>query len=382
LSAAIRAFTFPSLRRFRSYTGGPFLNTPPRKGQGAQNNPHPRYDERTREACDDGWEWEPGAEPAPTELIEDSSRTILSGNDSPDVPFNRSLNPYAGCAHACPDCYARPSHAYHGMSPGLDFETRLIYKAGAHTLLRDALGRPGYAPEPIALGANTDAYQPIERKLRITRRVLEVLAEARHPVGIITKSSLVLRDLDLLSILAAERAVGVLFSITTLEPELARRLEPRAVAPRRRLEAMRRLTDAGVPCGVLVSPVIPALNDAEIEHILHAAAEAGAVTANYGLLRLPREVKTIFSDWARAHYPDRAERILSLLAQCRRGRLNDPDFGTRMRGTGPIADLIAQRFALAARRLGLERHTELWRLNSDAFRPPAAATGQLRLPLD
>jgi DNA repair photolyase len=342
----------------------------------------PRFAEQVRSPFDDGWAAE--AEPAssPTRLHLDSARSILTRNDSPDVPFDRSLNPYRGCQHGCIYCYARPSHAYLGLSPGLDFETEIFYKADAPALLREVLARPGYCPAPVALGSNTDAYQPSERHLRLTRGLLEVLHETRHPVVVITKSDLVLRDLDLLADLARQRLAAVLVSITTLDSELARRLEPRAASPHRRLAAIVALVAAGVPTGVLVSPVIPGLTDHEIERILAAAAQAGATQANHIILRLPLELSGIFQDWLAAHYPDRAERVLSLLRQCRGGRLNDPRFGARMRGSGPIADLIAQRFALAARRLGMGTPSESWDLATDRFVPPAADRRQLSLGLE
>ncbi len=374
---------------------------PPRKGRGALSSPKSRFAEHDRVAVDDGWQddWgsprgalPPGGRPPPggadlkvpalrTHLHLDSARSILSRNDSPDVPFDRSLNPYRGCQHGCVYCYARPSHAYLGLSPGLDFETEIFYKPEAPALLRADLARPGYRPAPVALGSNTDAYQPSERHLRIARGLLEVLREARHPVVVITKSDLVLRDLDLLADLARERLAAVLVSITTLDSQLARRLEPRAAAPCRRLAAIEGLTTRGVPCGVLVSPVIPGLTDHEIEGILAAAAQAGSSQASHIILRLPMELAELFQDWLAAHYPDRAGKVLSLLRQCRGGRLNDPRFGSRMRGGGPIADLIAQRFALAARRLGLGAPGEAWDLATDRFVPPARDGRQLCLGL-
>jgi DNA repair photolyase len=360
--------------------GGP--GTPaPRKGRGAVSNPMPRFAEHARAPFDDGWGT--ASEPAalPTHLHLDSARSILTRNDSPDIPFDRSINPYRGCQHGCIYCYARPSHAYLGLSPGLDFETEIFYKPNAPALLRAELARPGYRPAPVTLGSNTDPYQPSERRLRVTRGLLEVLRETRHPVVVVTKSDLVLRDADLLADLARERLAAVLVSITTLDQCMARRLEVRAAAPRRRLAAIAGLTAAGVPCGVLVSPVIPGLTDHEIEGILAAAAEAGASRANHILLRLPLEVAGLFQDWLAAHYPERAERVLSLLRQCREGRLNDPSFGSRMRGSGPIADLIAQRFALAVRRLRLGSPSDAWDLATDRFAPPAGGCGQLTLDL-
>jgi DNA repair photolyase len=369
-----------------------------RKGRGAVSNPTPRFAEHDRDAVDDGWGSSTfgalplgvlphpcGSDSGPpvprTNLHLDSARSILSRNDSPDVPFDRSLNPYRGCQHGCIYCYARPSHAYLGLSPGLDFETEIFYKPEAPALLRAELARPGYRPAPVALGSNTDAYQPSERRLRITRGLLEVLHVTRHPVVVITKSDLVLRDLELLADLARERLAAVLVSITTLDSRLARRLEPRASAPCRRLVAIEGLASAGVPCGVLVSPVILGLTDHEIERILAAASQAGATQANHIILRLPLELGELFQDWLLAHYPDRAGKVLSLLRQCRDGRLNDPRFGARMRGSGPIADLIAKRFTLAVRRLGLGAPGEAWDLATDRFAPPAADGRQLSLGL-
>ena len=353
----------------------------PRKGRGAVSNPDPRFADTRREAADDGWDSPVEDAPLRTTLHLDAARSILSRNESPDVPFDRSINPYRGCQHGCIYCYARPSHAYLGLSPGLDFETEIFYKPEAPALLRAELARPGYRPAPVALGANTDAYQPSERHLGLARGLLAVLRETRHPVVVITKSDLVLRDLDLLADLARDRLAAVLVSITTLDPGLARRLEPRAAAPGRRLAAIQGLTAAGVPCGVLVSPVIPGLTDHEVEAILAAAAQAGASQANHMILRLPLELAMLFQEWLEAHYPDRAGKVLSLLRQCRDGRLNDPRFGSRMSGSGPIADLIAQRFALAVRRCGLGAPGESWDLASDRFIPPAADRRQLSLGL-
>jgi DNA repair photolyase len=326
------------------------------------------------------------AEDAPARLATTVSpervRSIITRNDSPDVPFDRSINPYRGCEHGCIYCFARPTHAYLGLSPGLDFESRLFSKPDAPRKLAQELARPGYRCEVIALGANTDPYQPVERDERITRRILEVLADYRHPVSIVTKSNLVLRDLDLLAPMAARRLASVFFSVTTLDRELARRMEPRAPTPARRLEAMRSLSAAGVPTGILASPMIPGLNDGELERILAAAAEAGAVTAGYILLRLPGEVATLFSEWLQAHYPDRKKHVLSLVRQTRAGKLYDPRFGERMRGTGAYAELLARRFAVATKKLGLSRRPEL---DLTQFRVPASSgaakgrTAQLRL---
>jgi DNA repair photolyase len=350
------------------------------KGRGATRNPEGRFERLRREACDDGWGSldEVALDPSPrTEVLVDRARTIVARNRSPDIPFDRSINPYRGCEHGCVYCYARPSHGFLGLSAGLDFETRIFVKPDAERLLRDELARPGYACRPIALGANTDPYQPLEKQLRVTRAILEVLAEARHPVGIVTKSALVLRDLDLLASMAALGLARVHLSLTTLDPALARKLEPRAAAPHRRLETMRALAAAGVPTGVMTAPIIPGLTDHEIEALLAAAAGAGARTAAYVLIRLPHEVKELFQAWLEAHAPSRARRVLSLIRQCRDGRLDDPSFGDRMQGQGAFALMIAQRFAKACRRLGLDGR--LPRQRRDLFRPPREDGRQLAL---
>ena len=346
------------------------------KGRGAVINPDNRYEAHTRDAVDDGW----GAldEPAAalhTTLTADASRRVISYNDSPDVPFDRSINPYRGCEHGCVYCFARPTHAWLGLSPGLDFEARLFYKADAAALLRRELAARSYRCAPIAVGINTDAYQPAERRLRITRDVLEVLAEARHPLGIVTKSALVERDLDILAGLASESRAEVAVSITTLDRELARRLEPRAAAPQRRLETVARLREAGVPVSVLVAPVIPVLTDGELEAILQQAREAGARAAGYVMLRLPHELKEMFRAWLAHHEPLKAEHVMNRVRDLRGGRDNDPNFGSRMSGTGPYAELIAQRFRTACRRLG---YGELPALDCSGFRPPRT-TPQLDL---
>ncbi|HWN66273.1 MAG TPA: PA0069 family radical SAM protein, partial [Haliangium sp.] len=327
-------------------------------------------------AFDDGW----GSldEPVPaleTQVTVEKTRNILTRNDSPDIPFDRSINPYKGCEHGCVYCFARPTHAYLGLSPGLDFESKLVAKPDAAASLRAELARPSYRCEVIALGANTDPYQPIERQWRIARAVLEVLREARHPVSIVTKSSLVLRDIDILSEMASRNLASVFLSITTLDRALARRMEPRAATPERRLDAVRELSAAGVPVGVLVSPVIPALNDVDMERVLTAAAEAGARAAHYILVRLPLEIKDLFSEWLDTHYPDRAERVRNLIRDTRGGKLYDSRFGTRMRGEGAFAELIARRFQVAAHRLGLDRGMSP--LDCSQFqRPPGKETAK------
>ncbi|MDA8250056.1 MAG: PA0069 family radical SAM protein, partial [Rhodospirillales bacterium] len=310
--------------------------------------------------------------PLPTTLTRDASRSVISYNQSPDVGFDRAVNPYRGCEHGCVYCYARPTHAYLGYSPGLDFETRLLFKPDVAELLERELRKPGYVARPLALGSNTDPYQPVERTLKLTRAVLEVLARFGHPVSIVTKSAGVLRDLDILQALAQRRLVRVWLSVTTLDPALARRMEPRAAAPARRLQAVAGLRAAGVPVGVLAAPMIPGLNDAELERILAAAAAAGAATAGYILLRLPHEIKQIFEDWLQRHFPQRARHVLELVRATRAGALNDARFGQRMSGTGAYADLLARRFARAAKQYGLEEQMEL---DCAGFAAPPVARG-------
>lgn len=346
------------------------------RGRGATFNPANRYLSTETLAVDDGWHHEAGHQAAPSLVQRDSSRTVLSYNDSPDVPFDRSLNPYRGCEHGCIYCYARPGHAWLGLSPGLDFETRLFCKTDAAALLRRELAARGYRPATLALGGSTDAYQPAERRLRITRSILEVLAETRHPVTVVTKSALIERDIDLLCELTQHDLVSVFISLSTLDTGLTRTLEPRASAPPRRLESLRRLSAAGIPCGILAAPVIPGMTDAELEKILSSAREAGAAFAAYVLLRLPQEVAPLFQDWLRQHHPDKASRVMNLIRSTRAGRDNDSRFGSRMRGEGPVAGLIAQRFDLACKRLGLGGAPAL---RSDRFRAPSANPGQLAL---
>jgi DNA repair photolyase len=332
-------------------------------------NPAGRFEPRSVEAVWDDLDAESVEAPGPpTEFFVDATRTILTRNDSPDVPFNVSINPYRGCEHGCAYCFARASHAYLNLSPGLDFETKIFAKPEAAALLRAELAAPGYRCEPIALGTNTDPYQPVERTMRITRGILEVLSEHLHPFGIVTKSALVLRDADLIVPAAKARRANVMLSVTTLDPALARKLEPRAAAPHRRLEAIRALASAGVPCGVLASPMIPGLNDHELERILAAGREAGAVVSGWSLVRLPHEVKDVFSAWLAQAEPARAGKILSLIRDTRGGRLYDPRFAVRMRGDGPYAELLARRYQLARRRLGFS--TERFDLDTASFVPP------------
>ena len=346
----------------------------PRKGRGAVSNPAVRFESTSREAFDDGWDSLADLSdlpPLPTTLLRERSRSALTYNDSPDIGFDRSLNPYRGCEHGCIYCYARPSHAYLGYSPGLDFETRLLFKPDLPALLEKELGRPGYVPKPVALGANTDPYQPVERSLRLTRQVLEVLERFGHPVTIVTKSAGVLRDLDILARMARRNLVHVCLSVTTLDPALARRMEPRAASPLRRLGAIRALAEAGVPAGVLAAPMIPGLNDAELERILSESAAAGATRAGYVLLRLPLEIAPLFEEWLQAHVPDRAARVLALVRETRGGRTYDSRWGLRQTGSGVYADMLARRFRLAATRLGLlGTNARSQPLDCSQFAPP------------
>ena len=357
-----------------------------RHGRGATLNPDNRYHAATREAVDDGWapttpDPDEGSAPRQirTTVAIQPARTIIARNDSPDIPFTQSINPYQGCEHGCIYCYARPTHAYLDLSPGLDFETRLFAKPDAARLLREELAKPGYRCDPIALGTNTDPYQPIEREWKVTRSILEVLAETRHPFSIVTKNALVERDLDLIAPMAAAGLARVYLSITTLDAELARRLEPRASAPARRLQALRALSAAGVPTGVMVAPVIPQLNDRDLEAILESAAAAGAAQAGWIMLRLPREVAPLFRDWLATHCPDRAAHVMSIVNDLRGGRDYDAGFGTRMRGTGVFADLIARRFEVACRRLGLNAERDRSALDCTKFVAPAHDERQRRL---
>ncbi len=352
----------------------------PRKGRGAAINPEGRFENETREAYDDGWGSAPDAD-APalkTTVTIEHAKTIISRNTSPDIPFTQSINPYRGCEHGCIYCYARPSHAYLNLSPGVDFETRLFAKVNAAQLLRAELARPAYRCELISLGANTDPYQPIEREYRITRGVLEVLAACDHPVGIVTKNAMVERDIDLLAAMAQKNLVNVYVSINNLDHDLSRRLEPRCSAPARRLQTIRRLTDAGIPVGVLVAPVIPFLTDDQIEPVLEAAVAAGAGSAGYVLMRLPWELKELFRNWLDVHYPLKAEHVMSRVQQMRGGRDNDPAFGARMRGSGELAELLRRRFDIACKRLGINGGQRYAALDTSRFQAPRL-DGQLGL---
>ena len=360
----------------------PQIILPPlsRKGRGATLNMVSRYDAQQRERMADGWWMEDEAAPLKTTLIVDTAKSVISYNSSPDLPFDRSINPYRGCEHGCIYCYARPSHAYLGYSPGLDFETKLLYKPDAVAVLREELARPKYACAPIALGMNTDAWQPVERKLGITRGILELLAECKHPVGTVTKSALILRDLDVLAAMAKEDLCHVAVTITTLDPALARKSEPRAASPARRLEVVKALSAAGIPVGVSIAPVIPALNDHELESIMAAAVEAGASNTWYTLLRLPHELSPLFRDWLDTHVPGRARHVMSLIQQMRGGKDYDSDFNTRMRGEGEFAKLLQQRYRIALKRLNSERHRSAWpQLDCSLFIKPRKASAQREL---
>ena len=350
------------------------------KGRGSASWVAGRFEQRSAAAEDDGWDnlqaLQDEASAPGTVVVEEQARSIVSRNQSPDVGFSQSVNPFRGCEHGCVYCFARPSHAYLDLSPGLDFETRLFAKTNAAERLRAELARRTYVCSPIALGINTDAYQPIERRYRVTRQLIEVLAETRHPFSLITKNALVLRDLDLLAPLAAEGLATVHFSVTTLDNRLSAKMEPRASAPHARLRAMRTLAEAGVPVGVMVAPVIPMITDHELEAILGAAREAGAGSAGYVLLRLPHELKTLWREWLELHYPDRAAHVISLLQQLHGGKDYDSRFGARMRGQGVFADLLSARFRRAHRALGFGR---LPPLRTDLFTPPRAPSPQGQL---
>jgi DNA repair photolyase len=350
-----------------------------RTGRGAVSNPAGRFESTRAEAVDDGWgSLDEELPPLQTIVQPEPARSIISRNNSPDISFDQSINPYRGCEHGCIYCYARPSHAYLNLSPGLDFETRLFYKQDAARLLEQELAAPGYRCSPITIGANTDPYQPIEREYGVTRSIIEVLAKYRHPFSIITKSAMIERDIDLLAPLAAEHLVYALVSVTTLSNDLKRTLEPRTASPAARLRTIRRLSEAGIPVGVMVAPVIPVLTDAEVERILEAAAAAGARSAGYVLLRLPYELKDLFREWLDQHEPLKAKHVMSRLHAMRDGRDNDSRWGLRQRGEGEYAQLLARRFAAACSRFGLNQR-ERFAHNLELFRPPAFGPEQLSL---
>lgn len=351
----------------------------PRPGRGALSNPAGRFESTQSVVADDGW----GCldEPLPalaTVVLPEPARSVISRNDSPDIPFDQSINPYRGCEHGCVYCFARPAHAFVNLSPGLDFETRLFFKQDAAARLREELSRPRYRCSPIALGTNTDPYQPIERQYRVTRSLLELMLECGHPVSIVTKSTLVLRDLDLLAALAQRNLARVYLSVTTLDDDLKRRMEPRAASPGARLAAIRKLDDAGIPTGVMYAPVIPAINDHELERIVEASAEAGADSVAYILLRLPREVRDLFHEWLDVHFPERAAKVRARIRELRGGADDDTQFGSRMSGRGPWAELLRARFAAACRRFGVNCGDSL-PLDTGGFRPPLPTGGQLGL---
>src|SRR4030088_2771149 len=348
-----------------------------RRGRGAQTNESGRFEAEARVAFDDGWQSLDELPPFKTTVAVDTARKVITRNDSPDIGFDRSINPYRGCEHGCVYCFARPTHAYLGLSPGLDFESKLFAKPDAPRLLERELSASGYQPRTIAIGTNTDPYQPIEREYRIMRGILEVLERCGHPVGIVTKSALVLRDLDILARMAERNLVKVALSVTTLDPKLARLMEPRAATPARRLEALRQLAAAGVPTSVMVAPVIPAINDSEIERILDTAAALGVKGAGYVLLRLPLEVRDIFREWLMANFPDRYRHVFKLIRDMRGGKDYDATFGKRMTGSGPVAWMIGRRFEAACEKLGL--NAGMTRLTTEHFVPPRRPAEQLGL---
>ena len=348
-----------------------------RRGRGAALNISGRFEPMTREVFDDGWQTLEELPPFKTEVQIEKPKTAITRNDSPDISFDRSINPYRGCEHGCIYCFARPTHAYMGLSAGLDFEAKLFAKPDAPRLLERELAKPDYKLRPIAIGTNTDPYQPIEKEWRIMRQILEVLKDANHPVMIVTKSAMVTRDIDLLAPMAEKGLARVGISVTTLDRKLARSMEPRASTPTKRLEALRAISEAGIPAGVLVAPIIPALNDHEIERVLDSAKTAGASDASYVLLRLPLEVSPLFRDWLLRNYPDRYRHVMSLIRSMRGGKDYDAEFGKRMKGSGPYAWQIGRRFELAAKRLGLNLTRR--QLRSDLFVPPLGTGVQLSL---
>jgi len=357
--------------------GDPLINPYRRRGRGARSNRVGRFEHEARESFDDGWEGLGDLAPFKTEVYRETAKSIIASNDSPDISFDQSINPYRGCEHGCIYCFARPTHCYLGHSAGLDFETKLYAKINGAELLERELAQPRYQAKVIALGAVTDPYQPIEREHRLTRAILEVLDHTSHPVGIVTKSALVLRDVDILARMAKRNLVKVAISVTTLNRQIARKMEPRAATPGKRLEAIAGLAAAGVPVAVMVAPIVPALNDSEIESILRAAERAGACEAGYVLLRLPLELKSLFREWLASEFPERADRVINLLRSMHGGKDYTPEWRTRQRGKGPYADQIALRFRLAVSRLGLNERN--LKLRTDLFQPPAPQTNQLLL---
>ena len=378
MASALRKFTpVRPPEEVDEFVVGSRVDADRRNGRGSGSNRSGRFEPVERQQFDDGWGTLDFLPPLRTEVQEERPKRIITTNDSPDISFDRSINPYRGCEHGCAYCFARPTHAYMGLSPGLDFETKLFAKPTAAKLLRRELAKPGYQPRTMAIGTNTDPYQPIERRYRIMREVLEVLDETSHPVGIVTKSALVLRDLDILARMAKRDLVKVAISVTTLDPKLARTMEPRATTPPRRLDALHQLVKAGVPATVMVAPIIPALNDAEIERILDAVAATGVRHAGYVLLRLPLEVRDLFREWLIANFPDRYRHVFKLIRDTRGGKDYDSTFGQRQTGTGPIAWMIGRRFEVACEKLGFnkERH----KTTTEHFRPPRPGAKQLDL---
>ena len=370
--------------RFSENTGRPAndfvgarIDSDRRRGRGAETNRSGRFEPLSREPVDDGWASLDLLPPFKTQVQEESPRQIITRNESPDISFDRSINPYRGCEHGCAYCFARPTHAYMGLSPGLDFETKLFAKPNAARLLEKELAKPDYQVRTMAIGTNTDPYQPIERRYRIMREILEVLEATGHPVGIVTKSALVVRDIDILSRMAERSLVKVALSVTTLDRKLARAMEPRAATPERRLDTLRLLSAAGIPTVVMVAPVIPALNESEIERILEAAAAAGVREAGYVLLRLPLEVRDLFNEWLKANYPDRANHVFKLIRDMRGGKDYDSTWGKRMKGTGPYAWMIGRRFEVACEKLGLNVAKQS--LSTEHFRAPKPDEAQMSL---
>src|SRR5262245_46052012 len=379
-SLALRPSVSPSpvpTGEFGPPSAGTMVEHERRRGRGAQSNASGRYEPLARVAFDDGWQSLEELPPFATSVSVDARRKVMTCNESPDIRFDRSINPYRGCEHGCIYCFARPTHAYLGLSPGLDFESKLFVKPDAPALLERELSAPNYTPRTIAIGTNTDPYQPIERKYQVMRGILEVLERAGHPVGIVTKSALILRDLDILARMAERNLAKVAISVTTLDPQLARTMEPRAATPGRRLEALRQLSAAGIPTSVMVAPVIPAINDMEIERILDAAALAGVQSAGHVLLRLPLEVRDLFHEWLQANFPDRAAHVFKLIRDTRGGKDYDSTFGRRMKGEGPYAWMIGRRFETACEKLGLNQIKKS--LSTDQFTPARPPAHQLSL---
>jgi len=376
-SSALRRPPEPLLPSAPAGEMGSAVDRARRRGRGTASNATGRYEPLARIAFDDGWQGLDELPPFKTTVTADSTRKIIARNDSPDISFDRSINPYRGCEHGCVYCFARPTHAYLGLSPGLDFESKLFMKPNAPELLERELSAPGYVPKTIAIGTNTDPYQPIERRYKIMRGILEVLERAGHPVGIVTKSNLVLRDLDILARMAERNLVKVALSVTTLDAKLARVMEPRAATPARRLEALRQLTAAGVPTSAMVAPVIPAINDSEIERILEAVAAAGVRHAGYVLLRLPLEVRDLFREWLIENFPDRYRHVFKLIRDTRGGKDYDSTWGKRMTGAGPVAWMIGRRFEVACERLGFNKSRAA--TTTEHFPPPRSPAKQLDL---